>query len=231
MASRACLTSCSVVMSSLATPMIGQSSSPRRSSRYSARNVIRRARSPVMPKMTSTSAASSRWLSISPPSSGPAGPRPGPGGTPRRASARPGPRPRRPAPLLVAEAGHAEGGHPAGLGRPHADGRVLDHETPGGRGGQFFGRHQEDHRIRLAARQVAPGNVRVQQVEQGEALFGDVGIQRDLPQEEVGVLGRGRGGDRDAGRLHREDKPDRVRNAVKSPASISLTRCSCLTAA
>ena len=46
----------STVQSSTATPTIGQSSRPRRSSRYSDRNVITFARSPVIPKMTSTSA-------------------------------------------------------------------------------------------------------------------------------------------------------------------------------
>ena len=40
-----------------ATPTIGQLSSPRRSSRYSAWNVILRARSPVIPKITSASAS------------------------------------------------------------------------------------------------------------------------------------------------------------------------------
>ena len=46
----------SSVQSSNATPTIGQSSSPRASSRYSEWKVITRARSPVIPKMTSTSA-------------------------------------------------------------------------------------------------------------------------------------------------------------------------------
>ena len=50
------LVSCSSVQSSTATPTIGQSSSPRASSRYSERKVITFARSPVMPKTTSTSA-------------------------------------------------------------------------------------------------------------------------------------------------------------------------------
>ena len=53
---RARSTSCSIVQSSNATPTIGQSSRPRSSSRYSDRKVITRARSPVMPKTTSTSA-------------------------------------------------------------------------------------------------------------------------------------------------------------------------------
>jgi hypothetical protein len=69
---------------------------------------------------------------------------------------------------------------------------------------------REDHRVRLAARQVAPADVRVRQVEQGEACSGDAGTQPDLPQEEAGVPGPGRGGDRDAGRRHRDDKPDRA---------------------
>src|ERR1700733_7095986 len=42
-------------MSSLATPITGTPSIPRRSSRYSARNVCLRARSPVMPKATRAS--------------------------------------------------------------------------------------------------------------------------------------------------------------------------------
>ena len=46
----------STVQSSTATPTIGQSSSPRRSSRYSDRKVICLARSPVIPNTTSTSA-------------------------------------------------------------------------------------------------------------------------------------------------------------------------------
>ena len=49
--------SCSTVQSSTATPTIGQSSSPRCSSRYSDRNVITFARSPVIPKITRTSAS------------------------------------------------------------------------------------------------------------------------------------------------------------------------------
>ncbi len=53
MASRARSSNVSTEMSSLATPMIGQSSMSRRSSRYRARNVILRARSPVIPKITS----------------------------------------------------------------------------------------------------------------------------------------------------------------------------------
>ncbi len=48
--------SSSTVQSSSATPTIGQSSRPRRSSRYSDRNVITLARSPVIPNTTITSA-------------------------------------------------------------------------------------------------------------------------------------------------------------------------------
>ena len=59
----------STVMSSLATPMIGQSNSLRDSSRYRARNVILRARSPVIPKITSRSEASPP-LSANPPPPG-----------------------------------------------------------------------------------------------------------------------------------------------------------------
>ena len=55
--SRARCTSRSTVQSSTATPTTGQSSRPRSSSRYSDRNVITRARSPVIPNTTSTSAA------------------------------------------------------------------------------------------------------------------------------------------------------------------------------
>ena len=54
--SRARCRSWSTVQSSTATPTIGQSSSPRFSSRYSDRNVITFARSPVMPNTTRTSA-------------------------------------------------------------------------------------------------------------------------------------------------------------------------------
>src|SRR5215204_3063920 len=54
----ACSRSWSIVQSSPATPRIGQFRRPRRSSRYRAWNVITRARSPVMPKTTNTSA---RW--------------------------------------------------------------------------------------------------------------------------------------------------------------------------
>ena len=54
--SRARWISWSTDQSSTATPTIGQSRRPRRSSRYSERKVITFARSPVMPKMTSTSA-------------------------------------------------------------------------------------------------------------------------------------------------------------------------------
>ena len=54
--SRARWTSCSSVQSSNATPTIGQSRSPRCSSRYSEWNVITFARSPVIPKITRTSA-------------------------------------------------------------------------------------------------------------------------------------------------------------------------------
>ena len=50
----------STVQSSTATPTIGQSSSPRCSSRYSERNVITFARSPVIPKTTKTSAGRAR---------------------------------------------------------------------------------------------------------------------------------------------------------------------------
>ena len=49
--------SCSMVQSSPATPMIGQSSSLRCSRRYSEWKVITFARSPVMPKITSRSAS------------------------------------------------------------------------------------------------------------------------------------------------------------------------------
>ena len=52
-------------MSSLATPRIGQSSSLRDSSRYKARNVILRARSPVIPKITN------KFDELSPPSGTP----------------------------------------------------------------------------------------------------------------------------------------------------------------
>ena len=52
---RACSRSSSSLQSSTATPMIGQSSRPRRSSRYSDRNVITLARSPVIPKITNAS--------------------------------------------------------------------------------------------------------------------------------------------------------------------------------
>jgi len=62
----------------------------------------------------------------------------------------------------------------------------------------------------LPRRQVAPGDVRVQQVEQGEVRLGGIGIEPHLPQEQVGVLGRGRRGDRDAGRPGGEDEADRV---------------------
>src|SRR5580693_9238039 len=55
MAPRARSINLSRVMSSEATPKIGQSSRLRASSRYRARNVILRARSPVIPKITSRS--------------------------------------------------------------------------------------------------------------------------------------------------------------------------------
>ncbi len=55
MACRARSTNLSMGMSSLATPKIGQSSNLRFSRRYSARNVILRAKSPVIPKITSRS--------------------------------------------------------------------------------------------------------------------------------------------------------------------------------
>src|SRR6185437_7393423 len=51
----ACSRRCSSVQSSAATPITGQSSRPRSSSRYSERSVILRARSPVMPKTTRAS--------------------------------------------------------------------------------------------------------------------------------------------------------------------------------
>src|SRR5215207_8099098 len=54
----ACSRSWSIVQSSPATPRIGQFRRPRLTSRYRAWNVITRARSPVMPKTTNTSA---RW--------------------------------------------------------------------------------------------------------------------------------------------------------------------------
>jgi hypothetical protein len=66
-------------------------------------------------------------------------------------------------------------------------------------------------------RQVAPGDVRVQQVKQGEVRLGDIGIEPRLPQEQVGVLGGGRGGDRYAGRLGREDETDRVGEGCELP--------------
>src|SRR4029453_6422810 len=55
--SRARFRRSSADQSSTATPTIGQSSRPRRSSRYRERHVITFARSPVTPKRTSTSAA------------------------------------------------------------------------------------------------------------------------------------------------------------------------------
>src|SRR5262245_48422351 len=55
----------STVQSSTATPTIGQVRSPRRSSRYSDRNVITFARSPVMPKTTNTSAGAPAVLARS----------------------------------------------------------------------------------------------------------------------------------------------------------------------
>ena len=51
------------VQSSTATPTIGQSRRPRASSRYSDRNVITLARSPVIPKTTKTSAGACAVLS------------------------------------------------------------------------------------------------------------------------------------------------------------------------
>src|SRR5262249_40590335 len=53
MALRARSTNFSTEMSSLATPSTGQSSKPRDSRRYNARKVILRAKSPVIPKITS----------------------------------------------------------------------------------------------------------------------------------------------------------------------------------
>ena len=61
--SRARSTSWSSVQSLTATPMIGHCKSPRRSSRYSDLNVITFARSPVIPKITKTSAG--RWPVLS----------------------------------------------------------------------------------------------------------------------------------------------------------------------
>ena len=61
--SRARSTNWSTVQSLTATPTIGHCNSPRRSSRYSDRNVITFAKSPVIPKMTKTSAT--RWSALS----------------------------------------------------------------------------------------------------------------------------------------------------------------------
>src|SRR5262245_26687729 len=57
MAARACARRSSSDQSSTATPRIGQLRRPRRSSRYSERNVMTLARSPLIPKTTRTSVA------------------------------------------------------------------------------------------------------------------------------------------------------------------------------
>src|SRR6059058_1190013 len=61
MAAWACSRRSAADQSSPATPTIGQLSKPRRSSRYSEWKVITLARSPVMPKITSASAACAPW--------------------------------------------------------------------------------------------------------------------------------------------------------------------------
>jgi hypothetical protein len=58
-AARAWARSSSSVQASAATPRIGQCSRPRRSSRYNDRNVMTRAKSPLIPKTTRTSVACS----------------------------------------------------------------------------------------------------------------------------------------------------------------------------
>jgi hypothetical protein len=98
-------------------------------------------------------------------------------------------------------AGHADRGHAPSLGRQDPARSVLDHEA-GVRGdAELLGSGQEDHRVGLAARQVPPGDICVEQLVQRhplvddvvvETLLGGEGVQPDPFEEELGVLRRGR---------------------------------------
>jgi hypothetical protein len=121
--------------------------------------------------------------------------------------------------LAIAEAGHANRGHPARLGRLDPAGGVLDHEAGIRRQVQFLGGGEKDHRVGLAAREVTAGDVGVEQLLQRhpladelvvEALLGGEGVQADPFQEQPGVLRRGRGRDRYPGVLDGEDEPQGV---------------------
>jgi hypothetical protein len=119
----------------------------------------------------------------------------------------------------VAEAGHAERRHPARFGRPDAAGGVLHREATVRRDAQLPGRGQKPPRVWLAAREIAPGDAAVEQVEQGEPLADEPvaeplgrgeGIQADLAKEWAGVPGRPRRHDVDAEVLDGQDEAERI---------------------
>src|SRR6266545_2847887 len=118
--------------------------------------------------------------------------------------------------LLVAEAGHSERGHVPGLGRLDPAGGVLDHEAGARANAQLRGRGEEDHRVRLAAREVPAGGVGVEQLLQRhpgadevvvQPLLGGEGVQADPLEEELGVLGRGGRRHPNSHRLDGQDEP------------------------
>ena len=99
--------------------------------------------------------------------------------------------------VLVADASDAKTCHPARLGRLNPAGGVLHHEAAARRNAQLRGGGKEDRRVRLAAREVPPGDVGVEQLLQGhplmdevvaEALLGGEGVEPDPFEEQFGVL-------------------------------------------
>ena len=121
--------------------------------------------------------------------------------------------------VRVVGAGDPERRHAARLGGLHPGHGVLDHEAVRGRLAELGRRGEKDLRVRLALREVAPGDVRVEVVEQRSArargsrgnpvLLGE-GVEPDLAQEQLGVLGRGGRRHPDARVLDGDDEPQRV---------------------
>ena len=121
--------------------------------------------------------------------------------------------------IPAAEVRDADHRHAARLGGLHPAAAVVDHHTPVGGQSELLRRAQEDHRVGLAASQLAPGQFGVEQVLQChaladdavvEALLGDERVEPDLLQERPDVLRRRRRRDPHPGGLHRQDEPQRV---------------------
>ena len=97
----------------------------------------------------------------------------------------------------VIEPGDAEAAHSGRFRGLDPGGGVLDHEARAGPHAELFGGGQKDRRVGLPLREIASGDIGVEEFEQRESgpdevvfepLFGGEGIQPDLPQEQPRVF-------------------------------------------